>query len=99
MWYKPNDFEVKIEFEKFNEFVYLIVEGKIRPTIKGNRNGHPDTWEPDDYGEIDVRIIVEDNNAYDFDDWLDINFDDEKQKAKARIDIEQLAFDQYEREM
>ena len=51
---KPYDVELDIGG------IVLEVTGKYTPPAAANKSGHPDTWEPEDPGELEVSEVSSD---------------------------------------
>ena len=41
----------------------VTVTGDVSPFRAGNRSGHPDTWEPDEGGEVEITKVVRPDGA------------------------------------
>ena len=54
---KPYDVELDIGG------IVLEVSGKYTPPAAANKSGHPDTWEPEEPGELDITAVVLDGKA------------------------------------
>lgn len=43
--------------------ITLEVTGKYTPPAAANKSGHPDTWEPEEPGELDITAVALDGKA------------------------------------
>lgn len=53
---KPYDVELDIGG------ITLEVTGKYTPPTAADKSGHPDTWEPEEPGELDITAVALDGN-------------------------------------